>query len=540
MPRGATHAEALTSLAETLLGIEDVDASITAILLETSTLLEADGVSLALHDEDSEELVFFASQGRAALAEFRIPAGAGIAGWTLRTGDTVLSNDPSSDHRFNNEVDRASGFETRALLCVPLIHEERRIGVAQALRVTAGRPFVPGDLDLFERVGRMAARQVVRSQHYRAQRSVAMALQQDVDTRYALVGGTSPAMAEPIALSQRVAETRSTVLLLGESGVGKEVFARAIHAWSLRRDKPFVAVNCVALSPQLLESELFGHERGAFTGATSARAGRFELAQGGTIFLDEIGDLASDLQTKLLRVLQEREIQRVGGSRSIRTDVRVIAATNRDLRRAMREGTFREDLYYRLNVIAVNLPPLRQRRDDIPALVEHFVARSSADLGRRPVDVSRAAMELLVRHDWPGNVRELANAIERAVVLCRGSELLSVDLPPEVRGTAPPEVRGTAPPEVCGTAPPEVRGTAPPEVRGTTPEDAASSGAAQPVDLPFTHLPLSEAVQAFRMEMVRRALDAAGGNQARAARRLGIAPSNLSRLLRQWADTGAS
>ena len=420
MPPADTHAEAIAQLAETLLGTDDVDASIVAILVETSGLLTADGVSLALHDEEAEELVFFASQGRAALAEFRIPAGAGIAGWTLRTGEAVLCNDPASDHRFNREVDRASGFATHALLCAPLVHEGRRIGVAQAIRVTAGRPFASGDLDLLERVARLAARQVVRSRRYRSQRSLAMALQQDVDSRYALVGGTSAAMAEPIALSRRVAETRSTVLLLGESGVGKEVFARAIHAWSPRRDKPFVAVNCVALSPQLLESELFGHERGAFTGATSARAGRFELAQGGTIFLDEIGDLAADLQTKLLRVLQEREIQRVGGSRSIRTDVRIVAATNRDLRRAMKEGAFREDLYYRLNVIAVNLPPLRQRREDIPALVEHFVRRSSADLGRRPLEVSSDAMGHLARHDWPGNVRELANAIERAVVLCRG------------------------------------------------------------------------------------------------------------------------
>ena len=235
--------------------------------------------------------------------------------------------------------------------------------------------------------------------------------------------GTSTGMTAAIDVVRRVAATHASVLLLGESGTGKELFAQALHRLSPRAERPFVQVACAALPETLLESELFGHERGAFTGAVYARAGRFEIADGGTLFLDEIGDLTPTMQVKLLRFLQEREFERIGGNKTLRVDVRVVAATNRDLAAKLADGSFREDLYYRLNVVEIRVPPLRERRDDVPLLARHFLAKLAAENGRRVESISDAAMAALSSHDWPGNVRELENAVERAVVLASGPVL---------------------------------------------------------------------------------------------------------------------
>jgi formate hydrogenlyase transcriptional activator len=235
--------------------------------------------------------------------------------------------------------------------------------------------------------------------------------------------GRSRALRDVFEAVDRVAATDATVLVLGETGTGKELVARAVHAASARKDRPLVKVNCAALPPGLIESELFGHEKGAFTGAGERRIGRFELADGGTLFLDEVGEIPLDMQVKLLRVLQEREFERAGGSQTIRVDVRVVAATNRDLLRAVDEGKFRRDLYYRLHVFPVTLPPLREREGDVPLLVHHFVQRHAARIGRRIERVSDATLARLTRYPWPGNVRELENVVERAVILCRGPEL---------------------------------------------------------------------------------------------------------------------
>ncbi len=256
--------------------------------------------------------------------------------------------------------------------------------------------------------------------------------------------GRSRALAEVIEKVKLVASTDSSVLILGETGTGKELIARAIHSNSERRNRPLVKVNCAALPFGLIESELFGHEKGAFTGATDRRIGRFELAHGGTIFLDEIGDMPADVQAKLLRVLQEHEFERVGGSNLIKVDVRVIAATNRDLFRSVSEGTFRQDLYYRLNVFPVQMPPLRERREDIPPLVHYFVRRFSLKIGRKITRIQRETMERLASYAWPGNVRELENVIERAVILSRGNELeVAPGVLPEI---APVAHAQTAPP----------------------------------------------------------------------------------------------
>jgi two-component system NtrC family response regulator len=262
-------------------------------------------------------------------------------------------------------------------------------------------------------------------------------LREQLVDRYKFEGiaSTSHAMEEVLNLAGRVAGSTATVLLRGESGTGKELVARAIHFHSPRADKPLIKVNCAALPETLLESELFGHEKGAFTGATARRIGRFESADGGTLFLDEIGEISPAVQVKLLRVLQERELERVGGNETLKVDVRVIAATNRDLEQAMRDGTFREDLYYRLNVVSVALPPLRERKEDVPALMEHFIEKYAKENRKKISGVTAEARDLLMRYPYPGNVRELENIIERAVVLAKGGTVTSKDLPLHLKTT---------------------------------------------------------------------------------------------------------
>jgi two-component system response regulator HydG len=255
-------------------------------------------------------------------------------------------------------------------------------------------------------------------------------------TRRRPIVGQSLAMRRTLEVVQQAAPSMATVLLLGESGTGKELLARQIHESSPRAGRAFIPVNCAAIPEGILEAELFGYEKGAFTGAVARRDGRFALADGGTLFLDEIGEIPLSVQVKLLRVLQEGEIERLGG-KSQKIDIRLVAATNKDLRRAVADGSFREDLYYRLNVIALNVPPLRDRRDDIPLLVDHFLARFREKNGKVVSGCTRAALDVLTEHDWPGNVRELENAMERAVVLTKSTAIDVEDLPREVRGAPP-------------------------------------------------------------------------------------------------------
>jgi two-component system response regulator AtoC len=304
------------------------------------------------------------------------------------------------------------------------------------------------------------------------------------------VSSGSPGFAQLIT---QIASTPTTVLITGESGTGKELVARAIHARSDRRAEPFVAVNVAAIPDTLVESELFGHEKGAFTGAHAKKLGRFEVAHGGTVFLDEIGTLRMDLQAKLLRVLQEREIERLGGIRPVPVDVRILAATNVNLRTAVRARTFREDLYYRLNVVPIHVPPLRERREDIPALVEHFVRKIARECNRDVRGVSAGALEVLTRYDWPGNVRELENVLHRAVVLARGPVIHLQDVPLDV---AMPE---TGPRLGDDTVP-----------------------------------PLREAMEQFERQYILRVLEGNGWNVSRAARRLGVHRNTVLTKLSSW------
>jgi two-component system response regulator AtoC len=314
----------------------------------------------------------------------------------------------------------------------------------------------------------------------------------------------SPSMIELLEVLERAAEYKATVLLTGESGTGKEVLARAIHAQSGRRQQAFVAVNCGAIPEALLESELFGHARGAFTGADRARRGLFVEADGGTLFLDEIGELPPPLQVKLLRVLQEEEVRPIGDSKPRTVDVRVIAATSRDLEREVASGGFREDLFYRLDVFRVRVPPLRERRDDVPLLVDHFIERFRGTLGKAVRSIAEDALARLVAHHWPGNVRELENVIERAMILADGDRITLAELP-----------------EGIAAAP---RGAAPP---------AAAAGTAT------GDFSLRRARRRFETELIRRALEATGGNRTRAARLLEISHRALLYKIKEYGLGGS-
>ena len=324
-------------------------------------------------------------------------------------------------------------------------------------------------------------------------------LREELGRRYEfdnIVGRSAP-MQEIFGTILRVAPTRATVLLCGESGVGKDLIARAIHHYSPRRERPFVKINCTALPENLMESELFGYEKGAFTGAAAAKPGKFEHADTGTVFLDEIGDVPPSIQVKLLRVLQEREIERLGSNKTRHIDVRVIAATNADLRAALEQGTFREDLYYRLNVVPLNIPPLRERLEDIPFLARHFVAKLAADSGSRAESIGDRAIEKLLTYPWPGNVRELENVIERSLVLCGGTRLE----PGDIRLDMSPRGRN-----------------------GQAPSDS--------------FLPDGVTLDQHEQQIIREALRRAGGNKSQAARLLGLTRNALRYRLTQLGESG--
>jgi DNA-binding NtrC family response regulator len=346
------------------------------------------------------------------------------------------------------------------------------------------KPFDRGQLDAVRKL----VEQAIEHGRLKAENR---ALQRELRSRYRFenVIGASPALRGVLDLVAKVAETDSTVLITGESGTGKELIARALHYNSRRAERRLVTVNCGAIPEELLESELFGHVRGAFTSAVSQREGRFSLANGGTIFLDEIGDMSPNLQVKLLRVLQDRTFEPVGSSKSMTVDVRVVAATNQDLERAIREGRFREDLYYRLNVIPIEVPPLRERRDDIPLLAQHFLDVMHQERGTRVDSISDEAVALLCRHDWPGNVRELENLIERLSVLRGEGEIRVEDLPANLRGRSAPAL-------------------------------AAPS-------IPDSGLDFRAVVDHFESELIRQALEQTQGNKNRAAQLLGLNRTTL-------------
>lgn len=456
------------------------------IAAQAARLLQCERASIFLWDKSRKELV-----GRPALGmpnnELRIPENAGVVGRTVASGEPQVVHDVSDDPNFAANVDKQSGFKTRNLLCVPMRDQENQIiGVLEVLNKNS--TYTPDDVVTMQA---LAVQIVAALDNVRAIEAIIRSSQElDSQARLAArIVGDSPPIVALRSTVERVARTELPVIILGESGTGKDVVARAIHYSSPRQGHPYIPINCAAIAETLLESELFGHEKGAFTGALETRAGKFEAAAGGTLFLDEIGDMSANGQAKLLRVLEEKVVYRVGGTAAIPVDTRVIAATNRNLSENVRAGKFREDLFYRLTVVTLDLPPLRERRDDVMILAEHFMTVFCKDAGRKPLRFTLEARKRLEQHEWPGNVRELRNLLERVAYLCPGEKVDAADLAIIPRASV---------------------------------DDAN----------PYAAMTLAEATDAFQRDHIQHALDRAKGNVSEAAKLLGLHRPNLYRKMK--------
>lgn len=412
-----------------------------------------------------------------------------------REGVALLSNDVL--HDFDMTAARSLAMRSiRALMAAPLTLGEAVQGVIYLDSDDPSAEFDQDHLQLLSAIAGLASVAIANLHRVARLEDENQRLRAEISIEHDMIGD-SARMRDVYQFISKVAPTEATVLIRGESGTGKELAARAIHSNSQRASEPFVAINCAALTETLLESELFGHEKGAFTGATAQKKGKLEVAQGGTVFLDEIGEMALSLQAKLLRVLQEHELERVGGTRTIKVDLRVIAATNRNLEQAIKDGRFREDLYYRLNVICLTMPPLRERREDIPALVRYFASKYAQKCKRRVGEIAPDAMACLKSYDWPGNVREFENAIERAVVLGSSETIKMEDLPELVIGSGP-----LSPESFFQTSGGTVR------------------------------LTFYQALNEAKKRLIVDAVDKAQGSYTEAAKRLGMHPNHLHRLIR--------
>jgi Nif-specific regulatory protein len=477
--------EALLEISRHLAGERETVPLLEQIAAMAAQLLRCERASIFLWDKSRRELV-----GRPALGlpngELRIPEATGIVGRVVQTGEPQVVDNVRADPAWEESVDKASGFQTRNLLCVTLSDgDSERLGALEVMNKR--EPFTAEDIATLEAL----ATQAVAALSNVREREALVRSHSELDSQARLAArivGDSPAIAALRGTLERIARTDLPVLVLGESGTGKDVAARAIHYASSRQQHPFVPVNCAAIAETLLESELFGHEKGAFTDAHTTRAGKFEAASGGTLFLDEIGDLSAGGQAKLLRVLEEKVIYRVGGTQAIPVDTRVLAATNRDLGNAVRAGKFREDLFYRLTVVTVDLPPLRDRSEDILVLAEHFLRQFSREAGRKPLKLSAEAKKRLEQHDWPGNIRELRNLIERVAYLSSSDKVEAADLAFILRPAKDDGQR-------------------------------------------FAHLNLTDATDAFQRHHIQQAIDRAGGRMSDAAKLLGMHRSNLYRKM---------
>ena len=404
----------------------------------------------------------------------------------LRERISILSNDVRKSEAFS-AAESLIAFQVTSLLAVPLMLFGKVLGVIYLDTSDPMVRFNEDHLQLMTAIAGIAAAALDNARRVERLENENRRLQEEINIEHNMVG-ESIRMRQVCQFIAKVAPTASTVLIRGESGTGKELAARAIHLNSPRKGKPFVAINCAALTESLLESELFGHEKGAFTGAVTQKRGKLEVADGGTVFLDEVGELAPTLQAKILRVLQEREFERVGGIRPIKVDIRLIAATNKDLEKAIQDGSFRRDLYYRLNVVSVTMPALRERREDISLLATYFATKYGNQAKRRVMGISRETRACLVNYEWPGNVRELENAIERAVVLGSADLILPEDLPEALLETDPPADVTVAKYQV--------------------------------------------AAKEVKRQFILKALEEAKGSYTEAAKLIGVHPNNLHRLMR--------
>ncbi|MBM79215.1 MAG: sigma-54-dependent Fis family transcriptional regulator [Planctomycetaceae bacterium] len=476
-------------IASSFAGATETQPLLELIATESTRLINCDRASIFIWDRSNKEVIACPALGVEG-GTLRLPDNAGIVGEVIQSGSTIRVDDAYEDDRFNKAVDKKSGYRTRTILCVPMKDAQgQRIGAFQILNKNDGI-FSDEDEEVLSQLGIQAA---VAMQNTREREELIRShkqLTEQVTPCVQIIGESAAicALRETVA---RLADTNLPVLILGESGTGKEVVGQALHYYGPRADKPFVAVNCAALTETLLESELFGHERGAFTDAHDTRQGKFELAEGGTLFLDEIGDMSLGGQAKLLRVLEQKVITRVGGAQTIPINVRVVAATNAKLAEAVRQKKFREDLFYRLSVVTLDLPALRDRPEDIIPLAEHFMERFCIQANRPKLGFAPDAKLRLQAHPWPGNIRELRNLMERVAFLCQGERVESHDL--------------------AFILSPE---------RDSAIDMSADVG-------------LTEATRRFQQEFIRRGIKRVKGNMSEAAKLLGLHRSNLYRKMRQ-------
>jgi Nif-specific regulatory protein len=452
-------------------------------------VLPAERAAILLLGHNQEEFVSgtYRQKNAGGAGPFRVSQS--VTRHVLRAAVAVVANNISNDiaARSFTATESLIASRVRSVLCVPLTVFDTKLGVIYADTTDLTAQFDQTHLQLLTGVAAIASVALEHARYFEWLEGENRRLRDEINIEHDMVGD-SPRLRDVYHFISKVAGAESTVLIRGESGTGKELVARAIHRNSRRASLPFVAVSCAALVETLLESELFGHEKGAFTGAIALKKGKIEIAQGGTLFLDEIGELAPPLQAKLLRVLQQREFERVGGTRPIQADVRIITATNRNLEEAMKGGTFRQDLYFRLNVVSVTMPPLRERREDIPLLAAYFVRKYARESSRPIAGISREAHALLRHYDWPGNVRELENAIERAIVLGSSDHLRPEDLPESL-------------------------------LERQQPSQASE-------------LRYHNAVNSVKRQLILRAVQESGGSITEAARRLDLHPNYLHRLIR--------
>ncbi|MDR3124008.1 MAG: sigma 54-interacting transcriptional regulator [Treponema sp.] len=470
----------------------DIHSLLTRILESATRLCEGESSSILMADQKNQELHFEIALGikGAEVKKYTLKFGEGIAGWVVKNNKSIIVNDVINDKRHQSAIPELIGYSSKTMLAVPMRSKDVCIGVIELINKKDDRYFSQDDLEWLEIFANQAAIAIQNARSFEQAREEIESLQDQIKTNsgYHTMIAKSPLIMEKIDIIDRVAKTDSSALILGESGVGKEIFAEQIHLRSPRSKAPFVRVNCAALPEGLLESELFGHVKGAFTGAIQARRGRFELADGGTIFLDEIGDLPLQLQAKLLRVIQEKTFEKVGSEVSITVNARILAATNKDIEALVEQGEFRRDLYYRLNVLPIYIPPLRQRPEDIPALSEFFLKKFNRETKKQFEGFSNEAMEAMLSYSWPGNVRELENSIERACVIGRDSLIRKEDLFLKTGG-----------------------------------EESANGGDRS----------LKTAINVFKAHFIQKALEENRWNQTETAKSLGIQRTYLSRLIKE-------
>ena len=486
----ANHVQALLEINRKAATLREPEELEQALLDAALQLTPAESAAVLLYEQFDASPSQVLGQQRSSLLSSKIQFSQTVVRRVLNEQVAVLARNTGSEEELKNVASVAAGGN-QSILCVPLLAHGRSLGVLYLSTRNPAQLFYETHLETMTGVAAVVGLSLANAFDFQRMRAQAALLRTALEQDRPMIG-ESPAMKKIYDIIARVAPAETTVLLLGESGTGKEVAARTLHRNSRRAEKPFVAVNCATLGDNLLESELFGHEKGAFTGAVGLKKGLLETADGGTVFLDEVAELPLTVQAKMLRVLQEREFSRLGSTRPIKVNVRLIAATNKDLRVAVAAGSFREDLWHRLNVVALRMPPLRERREDIPLLANFFLARSSQRCERRVLGISTEAREVLQQYDWPGNVRELENAIERAVVLGSDSEIQLNDLPETVWESAP-----------------------------------ATPGASGSLTY---HAALREAKQ----KIVTQALELAHGNYTEAARRLGVHVTYLHRLMKAF------